>query len=388
MTFQVAATLSRVAEAEWLRTTEGIRRFSPLIGQLGEWKALCEGGWTGPVPGDLPDVDQTPEPPQPTQDAILNARELGQSRALHLKTFVTEFCGHSGFASSSPRPLPVPDPSRAVSLKPPPAAYDDGSMRSITSLGSFPEPPNHFPIPPLAGDFSSNSETSSPIVQYNSSTSQGDGQVQSRTSSDKSRSSSDPSVALPRVTESPMEETIIAPALTNGSSLPELPQDHLVTLVTAPALIENSEIFAAAAHRGPNSGEPEVKVASSPPAPNTELLQSSPPAASVSAPQLLPIPGTQSHQRPEPAPPVNSRSSSSTGVSSTFKRGDYLDNREFGVDSSAEAMQLRAKTLDSAQERVERSDTSKSNGGMVAAIRDKYTRAVSSYLPFSVRATP
>jgi hypothetical protein len=51
-------------------------------------------------------------------------------------------------------------------------------------------------------------------------------------------------------------------------------------------------------------------------------------------------------------------------------------------------MQLRAKTLDSAQERVERSDTSKSNGGMVAAIRDKYTRAVSSYLPFSVRATP
>jgi hypothetical protein len=83
VTFQVAATLSRVAEAEWLRTAEGIRRFSPLIGQLSEWKALCEGGWTGPVPGDLPDVDQMPDPPQATQevtqDPVPDARELGQS---------------------------------------------------------------------------------------------------------------------------------------------------------------------------------------------------------------------------------------------------------------------------------------------------------------------
>lgn len=79
MTFQVAATLSRVAEAEWLRTAEGLRRFSPLIGQLGEWKALCEGGWTGPVPGDLPDVDQTTDLPREMQEAEPDAREFGSS---------------------------------------------------------------------------------------------------------------------------------------------------------------------------------------------------------------------------------------------------------------------------------------------------------------------
>jgi hypothetical protein len=82
VTFQVAATLSRVAEAEWLRTAEGIRRFSPLIGQLVEWKAFCEGEWTGPVLGDLPDVAQTLDPPQAaheaTHDAVLNVRELGR----------------------------------------------------------------------------------------------------------------------------------------------------------------------------------------------------------------------------------------------------------------------------------------------------------------------
>lgn len=79
VTFQVAATLSRVAEAEWLRTAEGLRRVSPLIGQLGESKAFCEGGWTGPVPGDLPDIDQKPDPPREVQEVGPDPRELGWS---------------------------------------------------------------------------------------------------------------------------------------------------------------------------------------------------------------------------------------------------------------------------------------------------------------------
>ena len=79
VTFQVAATLSRVAEAEWLRTAEGLRRFSPLIGKLGECKAFCEGGWTGPVPGDLPDLDQKLDPPRELQEAGPDSREFGWS---------------------------------------------------------------------------------------------------------------------------------------------------------------------------------------------------------------------------------------------------------------------------------------------------------------------
>jgi hypothetical protein len=84
VTFQVAASLSRVAEAEWLRSGERIRRFSPLIGQLGEWKVLCEGGWTGPIPGDLPDVDQSPDAPREMQDAVPNDSELGRSSGTSL----------------------------------------------------------------------------------------------------------------------------------------------------------------------------------------------------------------------------------------------------------------------------------------------------------------
>ena len=136
---------------------------------------------------------------------------------------------------------------------------------------------------------------------------------------------------------------------------------------------------AAAVRLEPNfDGAAEVKIAPSPPL-NTEPPQSSP-VASVSQPQLLPVSGTLPRQQPDPAPSATSRSSSSTGLSSTFRRGDYLDNRGIGVDNSAEAAQLKAKTLDSTRGRVERSDSSKSNGGLVAAIRDKYTRAVSDYL--------
>ncbi|KAI0077308.1 hypothetical protein K474DRAFT_1661940 [Panus rudis PR-1116 ss-1] len=48
--YTVASSLARVADGEWHRTCEGVKRFSPTIGQLGEWRALCEGGWMGGVP--------------------------------------------------------------------------------------------------------------------------------------------------------------------------------------------------------------------------------------------------------------------------------------------------------------------------------------------------
>jgi hypothetical protein len=295
---------------------------------------------------------------------------------LHVDMFVAEFCGHLGFSSTNARPLPVPGSLRAVPLKPPPTVYDDGSVRSVASLGAFPEPPSHFPIPPLTRGMSSNSENNFPIVQHSSLTPQGDGPMQSQSSSDKSGSSSGPSIALFRVTESPMEESAATPALTNGSLSQELPQDRLAT----PALVEKNEISAAAVRLGSNTNETAVAKLMPPlPPPNTEALQDLPPT-SVSSPQLLLVSATQPRQQLDPAPPATSRSSSSTGVSSTFRRGDYLDDREFGVSGSTDVAQLKPKTLGSAQDHVERDDTSKSSGSMVALIRDKYTRAVSGYL--------
>lgn len=355
VTFQVAATLSRVAEAEWLRSAERIRRFSPLIGQLGEWKALCEGGWTGPIPGDLPDVDQSPDAPRATQDTVPNDAELGVSPA-------------------SPRPMPAPGSLRAVPLKPPPTVYDDGSVRSIASLGSFPEPPNHFPIPPLTGSFSSNSATNSPIIQHRNPL--GDGTMQIRTSSDVSGSSSDPPYILPRVTESPLEEIASVSIPTDGSLPPDSSQDHLAPPLTTSA----SNGKRSSVTEGPRTNVDDTNDAPSLPAPNPAPLRDPPPASVPPPPTLVPV-STQSRQQQDPALSIDSRSSSVTGFNNTFRRGDYLEDREFGVDNSTEATPLKAKTLDSPQSRIERSDTSRSNGNMVAAIRDRYTRATGPASP-------
>jgi hypothetical protein len=259
-----------------------------------------------------------------------------------------------------------------MNLMPPPAIYDDGSVRSIASLGSFPEPPTHFPIPPLTTSFSSNSATNTPIPQHTLYGLQSDADVPGP--------SSGQTVVLPRVTESPLEESA-TPDLKNVSIEPS--QARAMMPPTTPASDGKNGTSAAAEHPGPNSDVPgEAKIVRSPPTSNIESGLR-PPSVSSSP---LPVSETQQRQQADPSPAINSRTSSSTGASSTFKRGDYLEDREFGVDNSTDAAQLRAKTLDSAQRHVEGSDASKGNGSVVAAIRDKYTRGVSGYFRSATRA--
>jgi hypothetical protein len=266
-----------------------------------------------------------------------------------------------------------------VSLKPPPAVYDDGSVRSTVSLGSFPEPPGHFPIPRLTTSVSTNSVTNSLNVQQSPITPQGDGLMQPRTSSDASGSGPSPLVALSRVTESPLEESA-TPALTDGSLSSEHSQGQPTTPLATPTPDIKGEISAVAERAASNSDVPDgAKVAPSLPVSNPEF----PSPASVSQSPLLSTSLSQQRLHVDQSPAINSRSSSSTGASSSFRRGDYLDDREFGVDSSAETAQSRAKTLGPAHRRIDGSDPSKGNGGIVAAIRDKYSRVVSFFFHFS-----
>jgi hypothetical protein len=50
-TLSVAGSLARIADGEWLRLCDCVRRSAPIIGPLGQWRALCEGGWLAGVPG-------------------------------------------------------------------------------------------------------------------------------------------------------------------------------------------------------------------------------------------------------------------------------------------------------------------------------------------------
>lgn len=141
-TYSVAACVSRVADAEWARTCESIRRFSPSIGPLGEWRALCEGAWTGSLPNGLPDISPTPaQAPLPTRGVT----EWGQNIPPSKHEYQTS--------------LPLPSQTNPADLERPHPPFssnehnqNQGSISSITTLSAFPFPPTHFPIPLAANE--------------------------------------------------------------------------------------------------------------------------------------------------------------------------------------------------------------------------------------------
>lgn len=198
-TYCVASTLGRIAEAEWLRSCENIRRFSPTVATMAEWRALCDGGWTGDLPGNLPYDQEDPASgnwSQPSQE---------QSQAQYQQQMVS----HHQSASAHPQPDPreeqqqvttmysippsEPEPHRlshpnqpsqasqssssqqqqasrnsspqppyrtpgGLSKGPPPTSFEPPpkltglstpDMGSVRTLSAFPSPPTHFPIPPM-----------------------------------------------------------------------------------------------------------------------------------------------------------------------------------------------------------------------------------------------
>ncbi|KAH8831893.1 hypothetical protein DL96DRAFT_1812659 [Flagelloscypha sp. PMI_526] len=130
-TYSVAACVTRLADAEWVKSCEAVRRFSPTVGQLGECRALCEGGWTGQVPYALPDIeeedtyaggagrileDPQPEPAQPVPPAPAPSQP----------------------GTISARNLPKPPPLQTVpSTLPPPSEPDE----SKSTAGTINRPP-------------------------------------------------------------------------------------------------------------------------------------------------------------------------------------------------------------------------------------------------------
>ncbi|KAF8806999.1 hypothetical protein BYT27DRAFT_7190710 [Phlegmacium glaucopus] len=189
-TYCVAACLSRVADAEWQRSCESIRRFSPTVGPLGEWRALCEGGWSGSVPQGLPDIDtSSPRQPQSMPGAVRSIEEDSQQLSLpaqeEIRERTPEFresteqlllpVGHStsplaqhSWGDSPLRGYNLPASGSPISkqyfysatnaegqadsaptnLEPPRLPFVDPNTGSVRSLSAFPIPPTHYPLPP------------------------------------------------------------------------------------------------------------------------------------------------------------------------------------------------------------------------------------------------
>lgn len=186
-TYSVAACLSRIADAEWLRSCEAVKRFAPTIGFLGEYRAYCEGGWSGSPPKEVPDVDvlaqaeAEPSIPLRTPDALApttyrnaesgSAREIIESRTPSPGPSPSSYHREE---DSARQPTQEQNHSTSTSTAPssfdPPRPLIDPNTGSVRSLSAFPAPPTHYP-PPLRQQ-SSHSQASRSSSQVSFPTSQ------------------------------------------------------------------------------------------------------------------------------------------------------------------------------------------------------------------------
>lgn len=360
----LAACLSRVADAEWLRSCEGVRRFAPIIGQLGEWRVYCEGGWSAPLPPDLPDrdvpnrSDRSATPVPQGRTATLNTEQPTQAPGTPmLEKPAPEYSSRhpseqEGGASSQPvtpnrNPSPLhpryhaparDEPVDKVSSLPPPKIVADASVRSIASLSSFPAPPTHFPMPPMA-----KTEINSPIKESRPASPRGP-----RTPSE---------ILFQRQTDSPA---------------PLTPSDTPRSLPSSPA----------AQHT-----EPSVIVANARTADDRSTEGTSRSQHSIGPDERDTHDGRET-RTPSPAlTRATSKKIKFEGAESSLNlvsvggssHSNPVGDGEFGVLRPRDEKQPRqgSSSEGPTSQPIERSDTGVSSGSVVAALRDRYSRMVS-----------
>lgn len=415
-TYSVAGSLARIADAEWLRSCEGVRRFAPTIGYLGEWRVLCEGGWTGARPPDLPDVDaQQPigaqafrppsrametgeRPPTNRFDSLASRNDntsgqgLQESDGEHVALSKPSLSSrptadlrpqrhtnssdeHSRPPSSLGQNMMVEPDALTHEQRSERSDRSDRSPTSLASLAAFPAPPTHFPIPPVStptGHRAMPSLSAPPMSPGVASSPESSPRVPHAVPAG-SRSTSINFPTLPRLSESPTQE--------EGSDKPdtsrkaEAPKELVTPAAYRPAPVEERIDEASRKDALRTNGTPEQ--------PTVKPVQSTPTLDLSSSREFDYMQQISPSGR---GTPPGGFTSPSLG-SSTFRRGDYLGEKEMGMDRSSGPS---SRSLDAIRNNkgMQRSDSANSNSSLVANMRTRYTHTVCRfYSIFLVRAS-
>lgn len=405
MTFNVAGCLARVADAEWLRSCEEVRRFAPAIGHLGEWRALCEGGWVGAVPKDLPEVDPavprlpagraitgTPWTSEPEDRPSMDYSDMEGSRT---SRDGDRSRGYDSQGESASQRLLTPGRRRADSnaqnpttsseeqSRPPSSTgqnlapehefgglkeQKDYSSTSLASLAAFPSPPTHFPLPPVI----SNGHRPSPSLgaaplSANGDGAPSDGQLRRpQLSAVSARPLANSFVTLPSLAESPaVESSLDAAASGKYERAPQNDQER----EHVPSALNGAPVDAPAERPTLSKDVPNSRN-------GMEVRQRE---AQISAESA-----DSSSREPTSTIDRGAEKTSSSGSSSfsgappgAFRRGDYMETKEFGVQKPSGDSKPVSRSLDGVKTKgIERSDSSKSHASGMAAARGRYTHTV------------
>ena len=375
---------------------------------------MCEGGWTGSLPSDLTDLDQMDGLPtakleeptglKPIQEEVLNplhqndvmfppseSREPSEQPPLSLPGYLTgppsaSTSSHdlqrepqsvhnspivtrnnqiqSNFATEA-RLAPV-----STNLEPPRAPFVDSNTGSVRSLSAFPTPPTHFPIPPqrqpqsqqhqssLSQSVASSSNLAFPSSTYSNELAESPvsanddrscisdiGEYSSGTTHDMHVRHNAPAADVPISPPSPERRYRERPRIPDEQMNP----DSLVASV--PSV---TEIRRPIPTRSQTSLPPEV------------TNQTNRDGSVLRDPRYLP----------------SSSMESKAFIPASSIRGNTEGEGEFGVmNNIAETSNFRTHHSPKYPRPVERTDTGASNGSIVAAMRNRYSRNVS--LPLS-----
>ncbi|KAH7928095.1 hypothetical protein BV22DRAFT_1031095 [Leucogyrophana mollusca] len=352
-TFNVAACLSRIADAEWSRTCESIRRSSPAIGPLGQWRALCEGAWTGPLPDDLADIASMPSQVPVEQRMGLGVSEWGQSATSIQQSHANSL----SFPSLSGGPGVSPSVnSQALDMHMPRPAFsandqNQGSINSITTLSAFPFPPTHFPVPLAASEEELQRQRT---------------QMQSLQVPEQYQT------AMRVLSESPkpMEASVsVTSTLSTSSKPPSSPQERPTLSSAAP--LNPPPIDDDLGKRGSNvATTSDGKAVEGTPSPHSEHPES------TLQPRRRSIVAHQPQGATEKAIPSGPK----TGAPIIRKADWSPADSEFGVERERKTI-LKSQSVDIAKKGLERTESSTSNQSIVAAMRNRYSRTIEPSSP-------
>jgi len=145
VTCSVSSSLARIADAEWTRCCERVRKSSPQIGSLGEWRSLCDSGWMGKVPDDLPDAG-VPVATGPSSTPLpVVEEELGGDTDLRVNRTRPVNTNTGDHTPSNLSPVLPPLTTDSDQPQRDPITVED----DVPALDCFPAPPVHFPLPHL-----------------------------------------------------------------------------------------------------------------------------------------------------------------------------------------------------------------------------------------------
>ncbi|KAH7912818.1 hypothetical protein BJ138DRAFT_1227604 [Hygrophoropsis aurantiaca] len=348
VTINVAACLSRVADAEWARTCESIRKCSPTIGPLGEWRALCEGAWSGPLPDNLPDIANGP-----IRDPVGVRMQMGVSEWGQSGAYPTSFPSASSFPPSSGNTLASnsSDQSLGMHMPRPPFSTNEenqGSINSITTLSAFPFPPTHIPVPLTVNEGSrqgqrghiQNLQVPQPNQMFPVVLSESPKPIEED---------------LPVMSSAQRSSTRISPAqessdtLTPSNSRPPSDRGLNEKRVSAVTVIE-----------GIDTGESSSNVTSGPRSDGQLQGQLS----VVAREQRGGLNNTPSEQ-----------------PSDSSRKTEYsLADREFGVEKERKGI-LKSHTVDVVKKGLERTESSTSTQSIVAVMRNRYSQTIETPSP-------